>query len=442
MGVTEVTQAAFHSFLKHTSDMVFVKDINLIYAAVSDSFAAMSGNTSALDVVGKDDFEVFSNPELAKRYTDDDRKLLSENKDLVNYVEPLTDDRGHPRYSSTSKFILRDRQGQAIGILGISRDITRDYMTQLRHQQELKFLFELPQDTYAALFMDIDEWRIIRHHRRIDGQYILSLQESMEHFINNAVNCCLIDPEQNVEVLRFYRGLSRESMLQLCDSGKRSFTLEYLRRMPQADPRWVQVDIHFLTDPENGHRCAIWSLRDIDNLHQEAAKLQHAAQRDEMTGLLNRATTMKQIQHTLDECTGETHALFVLDVDNFKSLNDTLGHQAGDMFLVALSNTLKKCFRESDVLGRIGGDEFFVLMKSPPNISTVKEKAETLLEASQRICAAYPGLSLSISIGISMFPANGATLETLYNRADEALYQVKKQGKNQFVFASKTASKL
>ena len=162
----------------------------------------------------------------------------------------------------------------------------------------------------------------------------------------------------------------------------------------------------------------------------------HAAEHDEMTGLLNRAYTEKRIRHILESGENTIHALFAIDVDNFKNLNDTMGHQTGDQFLKNLSEMLKSCFRESDIVGRIGGDEFFVLMKNIYSVFPVAEKAETLLRISHGLCLNYSELNLSLSIGISMYPSDGQNLEELYTAADAALYQAKKQGKNQFVFAS------
>ena len=429
----DIIQAAFHTYLAHSADMIFIKDINLVYQSASLPFVRMVGKENIEEIMGKSDFDIFENPELAKRYTDDDKKLLASGRDFVNYIEPLTDDHGRARYSSTSKYILRNASGEMIGILGVSRDITREYTARRRHQQELQYLFELPEDTYAALFMDIDDWRIIRHHRHTVGNQVLDICETMDDFAKNAVDC--LADKHDKKTLQFYSTLSRESMLELCKDGARDYTLEYLRHMPNGEDIWVRTDINFLIDPENGHLCAIWTLRDINTEVQKSLNLLQAAEYDELTGVLNRASTTKQIQQTLEQNAQAQHALFILDVDNFKSLNDTYGHQAGDRFLATLAKTLRNCFRDNDIVGRIGGDEFFVLMKNVPSSTIVAEKATTLLGVSRVFCDEYPTLDLSISIGICLSPINGSDLDTLYANADKALYQAKRNGKNQFVFA-------
>lgn len=425
--------AAFKIYVENTTDMMFLKDTNLTYVVSSQAFAEMAGKQSVEQIIGKTDFEIFENQELAKRYVDDDRKLLESDAHMLCYIEPLADDHGQARYCTTSKYILRDKSEKVIGIFGVSRDITKEYFMRQRYQQELRYLFELPEDTYAALFMDIDDWRIIRHQRHTLGGNVLEICETMDAFAKNAVKR-LADPE-DMKTRAFYENLSKESMMQICNSGKRHYALEYLRRIPDGSVVWVRTDINFLSDPENGHLCAIWSLKNIDSEKMETMSLVRAAEYDEMTGCLNRAFTTKYIEETLEKSSHEKHALFAIDVDNFKSLNDTFGHQTGDEFLISLASVLKTCFRESDIVGRMGGDEFFVLMKNVPNSLIVAEKSETLLRMGREICKAYAGLEITLSIGVAMFPEQGINLDQLYASADGALYQAKNQGKNQFVFA-------
>ena len=125
----------------------------------------------------------------------------------------------------------------------------------------------------------------------------------------------------------------------------------------------------------------------------------------------------------------------MIDIDNFKGLNDTLGHQAGDEFLIGFAKKLKKHFRETDVVGRIGGDEFFVFVRNISETVQIKNKAGDILDIVRSVASNYLQVELSGSIGISRYPANGNTVEELYACSDTALYQAKKSGKNQYVFA-------
>ena len=426
-----IIAAAFQTMLNNTADMVFVKSADLVYVAASLPFARMVGKASIEEIIGKTDFEIFDET-LAKRYTSDDYKLLGEGNDLIDYLEPLADDHGYARYASTSKHILSDPSGAVLGILGISRDVTREYFARQYYQQELKYLFELPADTYAAVFIDIDSWRIISQRRQLIDESTLPSCGTVDTLLEKAMEG-IADPE--CEAAKFYKNFSPSFLWNIYLSGKRNLSLKYLRTMPDHSKRWVQNNIQFITDPEHGTLCVMLSARDIRSEKQQEENLLLAAQMDIMTMVFNRDTTMKFIQQILAAEPDKYHALLMLDVDNFKTLNDTMGHQAGDEFLIALARELRRLFRESDVVGRIGGDEFFILMRNVPDLSAVQNKARTLLSAAQTICARYPSVPLSISVGISMYPQHGKTLEDLYNKADQTLYDSKKGGKNRFTLA-------
>lgn len=429
-----IIHAAFQTMMENTSDMMFVKNMDLKYVAVSQPFVKMTGKENAEELINKTDYEIFEDENLAIRYVADDKKLLSEGKDLINYMEPITTKEGQARYGSTSKYILRDSQGNAIGILGITKDVTLDYFTRLHYQQELKYLFELPEDTYAVAYIDVDDWRIISRRRQmIDGTTLQSCY-TVEELTRIAVES-MKDP--SCDAAEFYRNFTKECLSEIYQKGKRHLSFKYQRQMPDGNSRWVKNEVRFLNDVDSNHLCLMLSARDIDAEKKKEQTLEAAAKMDRLTMLLNRETTVKLIEQTLHEQPEHMHALFMVDIDNFKALNDTLGHQAGDEFLIALGEEIRSCFRESDVKGRIGGDEFFVFVRNVPNEDIVKRKAEELLARILKLALLYPDLHVSGSIGISLYPYHGNALEELYAKADTALYQAKRNGKNQFIIISK-----
>ena len=427
-----IINAAFKTMLDNTMDMVFVKNMNLEYVAASLPFVKMVGKERVEDILGKSDDEIFANKDLAVRYVGDDRKLLAGGKNLENYIEPITDEDGHHRYGTTSKYILKDENDNQIGILGVTRDITRDYVSRQHYQQELSYLFELPEDAYAVAYIDIDAWRVISQRRRMIHGSTLETCHTVEELVGYAV-ASIVDRKS--EAAEFYRKFQPDMLKDIYNIGRRDISFKYQRYMPDGSIRWVKNEIRFLNDMDSGHLCAMLSAKDIDAAKQEEEKLEVAAKMDQMTMLLNRETTMEVIRGILRRQSGQTHALFMLDVDNFKVLNDTMGHQAGDRYLVLLAEEIRKCFRDSDVKGRIGGDEFFVLMQNIQEIGIIQKKAILLLERIQAIGTEYPNVGLTGSIGISLYPYNGSTVEELYAKADASLYQAKRDGKNKFVIA-------
>lgn len=424
---------AFKAILESTTSMVFLKDANLVYQAASMPFVKMVGKSSVEELVGHTDLEIFEDKNLAIRYVADDHKLFHNGENLIDYMEPITDENGHARYGCTSKYILRDAEGQIIGLLGITKDITREYFARQRYQQELKYLFELPEDTYAVCYVDVDSWRVISQRRQNVENGTLQVCQTVEELYTYARESIV---DQESEAAEFYRNFSVANLWNIYASGRTNMVFKYERRMTDGSVRWVRNEIRFLTDVDSGHLCAMFSAKDIDAIKQEEQKLVIAAKMDRMTMLLNRETSMEYINQILETQSEEQHVLFMLDIDNFKNLNDTLGHQIGDEFLIALAAELKKSFRESDVVARIGGDEFFAMMLNVTELKIIEKKAQDILDIIQNIAQKYPAeINLTGSIGISIYPGDGTTLDELYTKADDALYEAKRGGKNKFVFA-------
>ena len=423
-----LTSAAFQAILNATEDFVFVKDMNLVYVAASMPFVRITGKSDLDEVIGKKDADIFENPMLAKKYVMDDYKLMTSGKNMVNYIEPLPDEIGEARYGSTSKYILKDDNGNNIGILGITKDITTEYFARQRYQTELKYLFELPQNTYAVSYIDVDDWRIITQRRQKIHNVCMQACLSVEELCEAAVES-IVDEES--KAFLFYKEFQPQKLREIYDSGQTSISFTYQRRLSDWSVHWIHNELKFLMDVDTGHLCVMLSAQDIDEDKKAELKLIDAAKRDQMTKLYNRETTMNYIQQTLQQYPEHMHALYMLDVDNFKSLNDTLGHQTGDEFLVELAKELQASFRETDVVGRIGGDEFFAFMDRIHDQEVVERKAEELIHNIRKVCANYPIVDLSGSIGISLYPKHGMTVDELYAKADAALYQAKRRGKNQ-----------
>ncbi len=425
-------ETAFQMLLQASSDMIFVKDANLVYQAASMSFVSMVGKASAEEIIGHTDSEIFKDPQLAKRYERDDRKLMETQKDLLNFVEPIPDVDGQSRYGFTTKCLVRDEKGRVIGILGITKDITLEYFARQRYQQELRYLFGLPEDTYAVCYIDVDDWRIIKQKRQLIAGGTLQECQTVEEICSYAVESIA---NQNNPAVEFYSGFEPTVLWQIYTDGRSNITFEYERRLSNGSARWVRNEVHFLSDVDSGHLCVMLSAKDIHESKLEEQKIIDAARLDRMTKVFNRETAMEYIRRILEKEPNHQHALFMLDIDNFKALNDTLGHQAGDEFLIHLASRLKDAFRDSDVVGRIGGDEFFIFLRNIPEIKQIEKRAGDVLDVVASLAKGYLNLDLSGSIGISLYPKHGETLDDLYTRADEALYIAKNLGKNRYIFA-------
>lgn len=425
--------ASFQRLLETSSDMIFVKDMNLTYVAGTQSFAEMVGKSSMAEVLGRTDYEAFEDKELSKRYTADDRKLLDGGKDLIDYVEPLTDENGEARYSTTSKYILRDENGNPVGLLGVSRDITKELKAEQHYHQEIEYLFTLPEDTYTAIFIDVTDWRIISQRSRPEMRGKIPMMESMEFFLAVAQGGVC---GQESEAYRVYRDFSQAFLSERYDKGETDYEMEYQRTLADGNAYWVRDEWKLMTDPRTGHLTLMLLVKDIHSRKLAERELEQAASTDPLTGLLNRAVAQQQIQEYLTTAGSEgVHAVYMIDLDDFKQVNDTFGHQEGDAVLKAMAQGIRGCFRETDIVARIGGDEFFVFAKNMPEQNAIV-RAEQLLRMAQETCAGNASVNISISVGVSMYPRDGRTLDELYAKADGALYKAKGLGKNRAAFAT------
>lgn len=416
--------------LEYSREKIFVKDKNLVYRGASDKFVKMAGWESAQDIIGKTDFDIFEDQDLAEHYRYDDLELMKTRRNLIDYIEPIADINGHSRYASTTKLVLTDKEGQVLGIAGISRDITNEYYLKRHSNPALQYLFDLPEKAYCAVYMDLDEWRVVNAHRRvIDGVEVKSVFQ-MESLIPRAY-AGIVD--RRWPAASFYHDFSREALEGLYEAEKRKILMEYRRTFEGETIRWVRDEIHLLRDNVNGHLCMVLVVWDVQDAKMEEEERIRLAERDELTNLLNRKETMRLIRERLqNSLEDEKHALLMIDADYFKSVNDTYGHQAGDTALKELAQEIGGSFRTSDIVGRIGGDEFFVLMTHVPDRSTVEMKTEKLLERIRQVH--YGEIYLSASIGVSIFPDDAKTMEKMYSQADKAMYTAK-QTRGNIVFA-------
>ena len=172
--------------------------------------------------------------------------------------------------------------------------------------------------------------------------------------------------------------------------------------------------------------------QNIDDEKRREIFMLDEMQKDSLTGLFNKAATQQHVRSILQKEPESLFAFIILDIDNFKRVNDRFGHAAGDKVLVEFSQTLREQFRDGDVMGRIGGDEFVVFLKIP-NKEILEKKLRDLTDTlHQNIMTDAGECEISASIGAAVSPDTGNDFETLYKKADKALYSTKKRGKNGF----------
>lgn len=197
---------------------------------------------------------------------------------------------------------------------------------------------------------------------------------------------------------------------------------------------WCRIQVSTILDHHGNPVKAIGKYVDIDQQRREWANLTARAERDSLTGLYNKETTRILIERSLERSKEDQHhALFIVDIDNFKGINDHLGHLFGDVVLSETAQEIQSIFRSSDIIGRIGGDEFLVFLQDIGDERMVKQKAQVLESVFH---STYSGTSreyrISGSVGIAQYPKDGSHYTELFQKADQALYYAKSHGKDNF----------
>ena len=178
-------------------------------------------------------------------------------------------------------------------------------------------------------------------------------------------------------------------------------------------------------------------IRDITEIKKNEEKLKHQAYFDSLTGIPNRTLFLDRSEIALNQAkrSNEGLAVIFIDLDEFKELNDTLGHDAGDVMLKAVAQRFINCARKSDTVSRRGGDEFTILMPRIKNIEDAVKLAERILLSNKNAISIKEKMIFpKTSMGISIYPHDGDSIETLINNADKAMYYAKESGKNQYSF--------
>lgn len=167
-------------------------------------------------------------------------------------------------------------------------------------------------------------------------------------------------------------------------------------------------------------------------LEKELEELEHRATRDPLTALPNRTLLMDRLEHALERTarSKECVAVLFLDLDGFKEINDSFGHQAGDRLLKKVANRLLGCMRSVDTVSRLGGDEFVILIEEMKDTNEVSQTAERILNTlTKPVGLGGREVAINASIGIAYGAYSDSSLEDLLNRADAAMYQAKRNGK-------------
>ena len=235
------------------------------------------------------------------------------------------------------------------------------------------------------------------------------------------------------------READRINFMHLVNAELHAYEVEkrYIRKDGQAV--WVHISVTMIRDAHGRPIRAAGVVQDITARKKAEERIQHLADHDELTGLPNRRLVCDFIQFNLAQARRNKtkFAILFLDLDRLKQVNDTLGHAAGDEVLKMTGIRLRSTIRGSDIIARIGGDEFTILLSELSHIDAISEVARKIMD-SFKLPFMIDGHQIVVtpSIGISIYPDDGEDIDCLLRNADMAMYQAKQRGGNKYLFYS------
>lgn len=350
-----------------------------------------------------------------------------------NMIAKFIDSNGKERWESSNFVVVATKDDMPIRAIISIDDITETYQEKLLLGKYKSTLDSLMGDNKYCLLFDITDNEILAYEGGLlprdfsfDNK---TFEEVVDYFVLKNVK------EQDQEIVRELYDI--DNMIASYKSGVLHRHIERIIKMSDGSEHWVRLGINL--DTTNDMKVLATILcEDIDEEYRKYNILIARANYDYLTGVLTREATMDEIeQYLANEGAEGCHALIMMDMDNLKAINDNLGHQYGDEALQNFAQKVKDFIRENDIIGRIGGDEFFVFIKNISS-SVLKGRMQELIKSLEKSYYHNESvITVTASAGISMYYGDKEprkTLNEMYSQADFALYNSKVNGKNTFRF--------
>ena len=444
-------------------DNLWVKDVESRFVICNKVTATRMGFAETADVIGKSDLELLP-AELAQKFVDDEQKVIRSGRPLIDFEEYVYDSSGGKTWLLTTKVPVRNARGDVFGVAGVSRDMTDRRLSNLLRDGQAQILEMIAMSAPLASILDAlarliesqlsgilcslllldDDGRRLRHGAApsLAPEYVKALDGAE---IGPSVGSCgtaafrrqpvivtdiLADP-----LWAEYRELAKPHGYRSCWStpilSVRGETLgvfamysRTVRAPTSIESRLLEMAIHI---------AGIAIAR-----RRAEERIQFMASHDELTRLPNRARFRTHLGEALQTAAQRRSWLCVayIDFDNFKYVNDSLGHSAGDTLLKIMAKRMVAAVGPNDIVSRLGGDEFVVLLIDPPRdsseIGAVLHRVRSAVVAPVEVEGR--NFRITSSFGAAIYPKDGGTTEALLANADAAMYSAKESGGDELVF--------
>ncbi len=401
-------------------DLIWLKDPEGIYLACNPRFELFFG-ASESEITGKTDYD-FVEQSIADSFRKHDLKAMHKGAPSVNEEQITFAWDGHQELLETTKTPMFDEQGRLIGVLGIGHDIT----ARRAGEEKLK----LSESSFRSLFDNLQEAVYVQAW---DGHFIM-VNEGAARMYGRPREWFKGKTPRDLTAPGYNDSDTLESRHTKALSGEpQTFETWSMR----ADGRAFPNEVRLTLGSWFGETVIFAIAVDITKRRQQEEQIIRQAHYDALTDLPNRFLTMDRLSQLIKEANRDKQqvAILFLDLDDFKKVNDTLGHDTGDQLLKKAALRLQASVRNGDTVGRLGGDEFIVLVGNMNDASDARPVAESLLKQfreSFRIDGHE--MILTASIGISIYPIDGDKPMELLRKSDSAMYHSKEQGRNTYSY--------
>jgi len=378
---------------------------------------------SRSEAIGKTLFELFPHGK-ADVIDNADVEALKSGKPVVREAHPSLVLPGDERLVTSKRHTIRDADGKARLLVSVVEDVTERKRLEQERNRDREFLRQIIDNAPTAIAVkDV-------HSRR----YVLINDVGVEHFgvprdqiIGRTADQIFMKETADV--------ISRHDD-ELMQSNGYKFFEEYPLHTRTHGRRYVTSKKLIIRDGMGQPQYVLGMIEDVTARKLSEERIAHLAHYDALTDLPNRLFFRQQLEQALKRVRrGEQIAVLYLDLDKFKGVNDTLGHQGGDELLKAVAERLRGCLRETDIVARLGGDEFAIVQTAVERLSDVTDLVKRIHDAIRAPCEVLGHqLASDTSIGIAMAPDDGTEPDQLLKNADLAMYGAKADGRGTYRF--------
>jgi diguanylate cyclase (GGDEF)-like protein/PAS domain S-box-containing protein len=400
---------------------IFAKDSAGRHIFANPALAEIAG-LSIEEILGKNDFDLVADKAQAEAYRADDLAVMQSGSKMVVSEEPRTDLSGRTRFLQTIKIPFTVAATGETAVLGVCMDIT----DRKRADENIREQAELLDNAQDAIYVEDLQRRVRYWNKGAERLYGWTSQEVIGRLATEIL------PHDTSEMNARVASVLKDGV----------WLGEVVQRRRDGSALDVESRVTLVKGQDDKPRSILFINTDITKRKAAEAKMERLAFYDTLTQLPNRQLLRERLDRALAVAARQKTggAVLFIDLDDFKSLNDTLGHHVGDLLLQQVATRLTSCTRKSDTVARLGGDEFVVLLEG---LSTDANTAgATAKLVADKILAAFlmpfnlrvQESESTASIGITLFTGLSDTAEDLLKQADLAMYRAKAKGRNAFSF--------